>query len=150
MNYRLKSNDELRSFSEVDGLAGRHARIRRAHLLDAARIDAALDLEEALQAPLRVPAVRHEPVVRALLGAPTHELHSVATLRDELEAALLVDPALVGHEALVDHESHLHGPIGHELLLDVGHTVDGVGAGRLHLRAAPGLPIRALLRAAGR
>merc|ERR1711972_932780 len=104
MNYRLKSNDELRSFSEVDGLAGRHARIRRAHLLDAARIDAALDLEEALQAPIRVPAVRHEPVVRALLRAPAHELHCVAALRDELPPTLVVDAALVGHKALVDQE----------------------------------------------
>merc|ERR1712050_118963 len=107
MLYRLDS--------KVDGLAHRHARVGRARLLDAALVAAALDLEEAVHAPVRVPTVRHEPVVRAVLCAPTHKLHGMAALRDELEALLLVYAALVGHEALVHHEGHLDGSVRHQL-----------------------------------
>merc|ERR1719284_1832802 len=135
--------------SKVDGLTRRHARVGRARLLDAALVAAALDLEEAVHAPIRIPAVRHEPVVRALLRAPAHELHGVAALRHELEALLLVHAALVGHEAPVHHEGHLDGPVRHELALHVGHAVDRVGAGGLHLGAAPSLTVCASLRAAG-
>ena len=71
----------------------------------------------------------------------------MSSLRNELEGLLDVDARLVGHEALVDHESDLNRAVGHDLLLHVLNTVDGVGLASLVL--LPGLAVRALGRALG-
>jgi len=39
-----------------------------------------------------------------------------------------VDAGFVGHEALVNLESNLDGPVSHHVLLHVGNTVDRICA----------------------
>mmetsp|Transcript_82889 Transcript_82889/g.210951 ORF Transcript_82889/g.210951 Transcript_82889/m.210951 type:complete len:357 (-) Transcript_82889:56-1126(-) len=140
---------QLPRASNYHRAGSRDARIRGATLLDAARIAAAPDLEETIHAPAGVPAVRHKPIVDAVLRPPTHGLHGVAALGDELVKVLLVNAALVGHEALVDLEGHLDGALGHDLLLHAGRAVDGVDAAGLDLGAAPRLAVGTLLGARG-
>merc|ERR1719215_2456660 len=138
---------------------GRHGLI-----LDAALVGAAADAEVALLGPVRVPGVRDLPVLLAVLDTPAHDLHGVPA--DLLAGHVGVDAAGVVLEVGEDAESHLHGPAGHDGLLDAplaaglhdvalevvlvrGEVVVGshrVGvallwAGRRGLRRAPRLPL---------
>merc|ERR1719218_71473 len=70
----LRSHDDV--LAEL-GHAGDRAAVDH-RVLDLALVDAALDLEVALVAPVLVPAVGHEPVRHAALGAPAHDLDRVA------------------------------------------------------------------------
>eukprot|EP00406_Dinophysis_acuminata_P033572 CAMPEP_0179372304 /NCGR_PEP_ID=MMETSP0797-20121207/86188_1 /TAXON_ID=47934 /ORGANISM="Dinophysis acuminata, Strain DAEP01" /LENGTH=369 /DNA_ID=CAMNT_0021088215 /DNA_START=52 /DNA_END=1163 /DNA_ORIENTATION=+ len=106
------------------GARGREAGVRRAQLLDAARVLAPHDPEEPRVAPGRAPAVRDGPVVGGVLRAVADDLHGVAALREELPEVLGVDARLVAHEALVDHEGDLDRPVGEDLLLHVLDAVD--------------------------
>jgi len=60
---------------------------------------AARDTEETLLAPIGVPAVRHGPVLLAVLYTEADDLDCVATLGRLLLLQLVVDAAPVVHEA---------------------------------------------------
>merc|ERR1719401_2427965 len=106
--------------------AGRRARIRGAHRLYAASVATALDLKESIHPPICIPAIGHEPIIHAALGTPADNLHRMATFGKDLPKVLLVDARLVVHEALEDPEGDLDGAVRHDLLLHVGHALDGI------------------------
>ena len=73
-------------------------------VLNLALVSAALNLEETVISPISIPAVGHQPVGRAVLGAPTQDLDGMATQHGIFEEeAGLVDTGLVRQEASV-HE----------------------------------------------
>merc|ERR1719469_371769 len=50
----------------------------------------------------------------------------MASLRLFLRPMLVVDPRMVGHEALIHHEADLDWPIGHKILLHIASALDGI------------------------
>lgn len=108
--------------------------------LNAALVDAALDLEEAVGTPGLVPAVGDEPVGGVVLDAPAHDLDGMAA---QLAAALVGVHALaVGEEVGVDGKGDGDGAVGHELRLHLGDAVDGVGGLGLVAVLGPGRGVR--------
>ena len=124
------------------GAGAGHHRVRGLRL-DAALARAGLatlQLHEALLSPGSAPAVLHQPVVRAVLGAVAHHQHAVV----QLGAAGLRE-----HAALVHLEGHLvrlNGN-GHRLL---GHRIhESLLVVRLHVHVAGHTVGRDAHRAAG-
>mmetsp|Transcript_25551 Transcript_25551/g.51943 ORF Transcript_25551/g.51943 Transcript_25551/m.51943 type:complete len:288 (-) Transcript_25551:381-1244(-) len=120
-----------------------HARVELADAashhggLDAALVVAARDLEGAAVAPVRVPRVRHQPVLLPPLITPPHDLDGVAA--ELLPGGVLVDAALVRQEVGVHCERRLHGAVVEELVVHVLrlHRVDARPVvARLRLLAA--------------
>ena len=94
------------------------------------------DLEGNIVTPGVVPGVDAEPVVLAVLGAPTDGLDGVAT---EGRAGLVrVNTRLVGQEVLVDGEGSSHGSVLHDISLDVVDSSQAVAGGTKVLVVAVG------------
>ena len=94
--------------------------------VDAART--LLDLEGAPVTPGIVPGVDAEPVVYAVLSAPTDRLDRVTT--ESRTRLVCVDTGLVGQEVLVHGECRGDSTVLLDLSLDVLNTADSVAAGR--------------------
>mmetsp|Transcript_9888 Transcript_9888/g.32390 ORF Transcript_9888/g.32390 Transcript_9888/m.32390 type:complete len:328 (+) Transcript_9888:115-1098(+) len=109
--------------------------------LDPTFVRAALDPEEAVEAPARAPRVGHLPVRRAIVDAPARDLHRVAAEHGRV-GRVLVDAGVVRHKVLVDREGRLDGAPLHDGRLD--SLLIGVALGREELHAVA-LRLRAIL-----
>merc|ERR1719188_693550 len=108
----VSHNDDGVAGTAPLGIRGR----RHGLVLDAALVGAAADAEVALLGPVRIPGVGDLPVLLTVLDAPAHDLHGVPA--NLLAGHVVVDAAGVVLKVGEDAEGDLHGPAGHDGLLD--------------------------------
>ena len=91
--------------------------------LDSTLVHTALDLEEAIVAPVRVPRVTTEPVLLAIFNSPSKDTNGVALCffknlfflekltSKGLSGVVRVDARFISGKVLIDDESALNWPV---------------------------------------
>jgi len=87
--------------------------------LEAAFIFASDYAEESTLRPVRIPAVRDQPIGNIVLDAPSDQLHGMSA--NGISSHMLVNSGFIAQEIFVHRETCLHRSVRHNLGLDLRH-----------------------------